>query len=694
MSVWGNIIDKLTGEDAKPVEFDDVKGQIKFSGFTDPQKESILNDLERVYGTESGREVIDKGLNGDGLHYLNSNSQAVLTEYSRATFEDPRFRNSTVDSAHGGNFALTGSAFPRTLSPGRVYINEYDSIDSSTGLPEIYTDPRLSAASSRVADADPVNSVDHNGKTFEIDPFYILVHETNHAAADERDIEGNNRSGGQYFTPGILDGTKQSVIDAYEGLNESNTQEIMKELNYNQLRGSYLGTDQGEFHYIRSRVNTSNSLDDPTTPYFEETPNNWSVGDDLGLAREHDVGLTISNDYQKNAAGFPSRDPVTGDLLVIDGNLNMTSHVPVRAVVVDNDGPSTLALGDLADTVHAFDGNDVISTGDGDDRAFGGHGDDKIEAGWGSKILDGGDANLDPSSDHLSDQKTDWGVDTVDYTNLNVGLTNSLKYAYDGVSPPGVEISIKGDDVTVNKGRAHVFDKQDDVDQLNNIDIVKATDRADITKVEDLSSDMLIDGSGGLDTLRIDTLPEGTEVTNVPGGGMFHGQPYDGYIQIGTNKLYYNDYENFELPKAEAEVSAPEAALKDAAGATSEISEMPMEEAITILRDESDEALRLGPETDQPDAIAPMLNSSAGASVMQTLIDNAQSSIPVSLQAMAGNAYQRVEEILKGSVDRLNEIDKVHEAEMRYEEIENDRAFESENSVSSPTLEDEVSYGL
>ena len=159
----------------------------------------------------------------------------------------------------------------------------------------------------------------------------------------------------------------------------------------------------------------------------------------------------------------------------------MTSHVPVRAVVVDNDGPSTLALGDLADTVHAFDGNDVISTGDGDDRAFGGHGDDKIEAGWGSKILDGGDANLDPSSDHLSDQKTDWGIDTVDYTNLNVGLTNSLKYAYDGVSPPGVEISIKGDDVTVNKGRAHVFDKQDDVDQLNNIDIVKATDRAAVS---------------------------------------------------------------------------------------------------------------------------------------------------------------------------------------------------------------------
>ena len=54
--------------------FEYVKDQIQFSGFSKPQQISILKDLERVYETDAGKAMIDNGLAGEGLHYLNTNS--------------------------------------------------------------------------------------------------------------------------------------------------------------------------------------------------------------------------------------------------------------------------------------------------------------------------------------------------------------------------------------------------------------------------------------------------------------------------------------------------------------------------------------------------------------------------------------------------------------------------------------------
>ena len=55
-------------------DFKDIKDQIQFSGFSEPQQISILKDLERVYETDAGKAMIDNGLAGEGLHYLNTNS--------------------------------------------------------------------------------------------------------------------------------------------------------------------------------------------------------------------------------------------------------------------------------------------------------------------------------------------------------------------------------------------------------------------------------------------------------------------------------------------------------------------------------------------------------------------------------------------------------------------------------------------
>jgi len=638
-------------EDKTPIvpPFEDVKGQFQFTGFDDDQREVILGQVKQAWDTDSGRAMLQDGLNNNGLHFLNINDQSVIQTYANSN-------RITPDKVSTGNFARPDL--------GNVYLNGYDALDAN-GNVQTYSGLHPTMDGQQAIADTPIRSLDTNGEVFSVPPVYTLIHETNHAARSVPDIPRSRPNGIEYDQT-MSNTNSEEAAQAYYGANEVDTQKILSDMGIDQHRGAYNGTA---------------ALDDV------------SLGADYGLGRDHDVGVTTFDGID-----MTGHSPV--DSVVVGATAVEAKIAAANVGIIFTDAQSRqyvsneYKLGDGNDTVHAFDGNDIVYSGGGNDGVFLGLGDDVAHAGWGSNTIDGGDAKLDPKSDHLSDHTTDWGVDTVDYTNLNMGLTNSLKYAYDGISPPGIEISINGDDVSVNKGKAHIFDHQDDVDQLNNIDVVKATDRADTTEVENLSSDMLIDGGNGLDTLRIDTLPKGTEVTNVPESGMFHGQPYDGYIQIGTNKLYYNDYENFELPKAESENSKPKVALEEDVDVTFDIKEMPMEEAVTILRDESNEALRLGPDVGRPDAVSPMLNSSAGASVMQTLIDNRQASIPVSPKAMEGNAYQRVGEVLKGSVDRLNEIDKVNEAEMRFEEIENDRTVEPENTVELAAYEADVSHGL
>ncbi len=638
-------------EDKTPIvpPFEDVKGQFQFTGFDDDQRAVILGQVKQAWDTDSGRAMLQDGLNNNGLHFLNINDQSVIQTYANSN-------RITPDKVSTGNFARPDL--------GNVYLNGYDALDAN-GNVQTYSGLHPTMDGQQAIADTPIRSLDTNGEVFSVPPVYTLIHETNHAARSVPDIPRSRPNGIEYDQT-MSNTNSEEAAQAYYGANEVDTQKILSDMGIDQHRGAYNGTA---------------ALDDV------------SLGADYGLGRDHDVGVTTFDGID-----MTGHSPV--DSVVVGATAVEAKIAAANVGIIFTDAQSRqyvsneYKLGDGNDTVHAFDGNDIVYTGGGNDGVFLGLGDDVAHAGWGSNTIDGGDAKLDPKSDHLSDHTTDWGVDTVDYTNLNMGLTNSLKYAYDGISPPGIEISINGDDVSVNKGKAHIFDHQDDVDQLNNIDVVKATDRADTTEVENLSSDMLIDGGNGLDTLRIDTLPKGTEVTNVPESGMFHGQPYDGYIQIGTNKLYYNDYENFELPKAESENSKPKVALEEDVDVTFDIKEMPMEEAVTILRDESNEALRLGPDVGRPDAVSPMLNSSAGASVMQTLIDNRQASIPVSPKAMEGNAYQRVGEVLKGSVDRLNEIDKVNEAEMRFEEIENDRTVEPENTVELAAYEADVSHGL
>ena len=61
---------------------------------------------------------------------------------------------------------------------------------------------------------------------------------------------------------------------------------------------------------------------------------------------------------------------------------------------------------------------------------------------------------------------------------------------------------------------------------------------------------------------------------------------------------------------------------------------------------------------------------------------------------MDGDSYQRVGEVLRGSVDRLSEINKTHEAEGVYNEQKKANMFEQNSHVYETALEDEMTYGL
>lgn len=672
----GDLRDELRDEPASEPElaptpepapdFDTVRDRIEFSGFTEEQQESILADFERIYeGSETGRALIDEGLAGEGLHVLNTNSQAVLEEFAAATQEDPRFQNSSVGELHGGNFAVTASAHPRTLSGGRIHVNAYDAIDPDTGEPEVYTNPELIGRSPLAADADPIYSLDQDGTVFEVDPFYILTHELGHAAGDDRDIVGNDPRAGEYYTPALLDGTPEGTIRAYRGLNEANTQIIMEELGVEQLRGSYLGTS------LTGR----------------------EPGEEFGLGRDHDVSVTSNRVF--DATGHAPVDVVVTDSItqeVLD-----KFGVPDRTSLRDQ----VFRMGAGDDTVHAFDGDDGILPGAGDDRVYMGEGNDLVLGGRGNDVYDGGDANLDPESDHSSDASRDWGFDAVDYSRLDAGF--APPQLADGTVVEGVVISVSADEITVDKGQAAAPMPGSEVDRLNNIDAVVGTGRDDHVEVSAIADGSVFVGGGGNDTLRIDTMPEG-EVVNLPGAGEFNGVPYDGRIVHDGKTLHYSGFETIELPGLEPTIEPPdrqntprldplpdaEVTPVDATDTSS--SPTPFEDAVRILRDESDRALEeVPPELDS--LLEPALASSYGQATIRTLAENGAPDLDLDPVAMEGDEASRVTEVLRATTAKLDEMGKLPEAEAAFNEMEAERLLESERALASTRAnEDEHLY--
>lgn len=501
------------GTTTDPVEqgsaFDAIKDQIQFSGFTDEQEATILSQLERAYETESGRAMIDDGLANHGLHYNNANSSAVID--ALVAEGQAAGRPETASAYLNGDFAI-----PRNYGiPGRdgqLFLSSYDSIDPATGQPEIYNYPGLPQDGQAAVGTDPILSLDQEGDVIELDPTYILIHETNHSARDVRDIIddgadgfGNDLQNGKYYSgPYITDPTQ---TPDYMGVNETDTQVIMREMGYTDLRGSYIGT------FLDGR----------------------GAGEEFGMSREFDTTLT------------------TG------GNIDMRAHAPQDALVVNTDRGGNMFLGDGDDVGHGLGGNDGFVMGGGNDIGFGGLGNDVFVAGRGLDVIDGGEADVSPgATNRESDSVTDWGFDAVSYQQLDIGggpagiLEANL--SFDGTARDGIFIEIDGRDGQVLKG-SEAGATVEQADSLRNIDAVVGTRRDDLAEVASLDGDILLDGSDGTDTLRLDSMDPDT-LTQVPGAGTFNGQPYQGFFTDGTSNLYYNNYENFVLPEVETSAIA------------------------------------------------------------------------------------------------------------------------------------------
>ncbi|MEP1229187.1 MAG: hypothetical protein ABJG88_00780 [Litorimonas sp.] len=630
--------------------FDAVRDKIKFEGFTDSQKEAILDQYEEAYNAPGGtaaRDMIDAGIAlPDGLTVHNSNSQSVMSDYADNTVAKIVAKYQTdnpgvtvpqaqIDASELQLFdAQLGEDFSPSTERGQVYISAYPSIaDEATNTPEVYTYPGSTHLGQTADASDPLRSIDKNGVMFDVPPIHTLLHETNHAVTGDIDLAPDrptligNVSAGQLYTTN----TTGNAADDYRGPNETATQEMLKQNGYTQLRGAYIG--------------------------------NWApehaAGTDFSLGREHEVGLTSN------------------------GPLDMTTHDPVAAVVVDAAGSwSTLRLGDKSDTVHAFDGNDTVYTGGGADRVFLGSGDDVAHAGWGNNTIDGGDANLDPASDHKSDVVTDWGFDTVDYTTLPTGFAApealSVDTSFDGAARDGILITMDGADVSVTKGTQYSFVVGEDVDRHHNIDAIKGTNRDDLTEVSEFSGDRALDGAGGTDTLLINTLPDGNTATNVAGPVTFNGASYDGYVTDGTDKLYYKGIENIvvERPEAagavgdpvDANGAAPIIPPVDGAlnGAPTGHPSLDLEDAVRILHEEGAEAVELERASGiESGPISTLINTPAGVSVMETLVAHGDRSLELDPAELEGDAYSRVTSVLRSSMERVEEIDKVDEFEAR-----------------------------
>jgi len=650
--------------------FEDVKDQFQFTGFDDAQREVILGQLEQAWNTDSGQTMLQDGLDNNGLHYLNVNDQSVISSVAA------KAGMSVGDVPAAGNFAIP--------SQGEVYLNGYDALDAN-GKVQAYSglDPSLDG---QLATADtPIRSLDTDGEVFSVPPVYTMLHETNHAARNVPDIPRTRPNGIEYDQT-MSNTNSTEAAQAYYGANEVDTQKILAEMGLDQHRGAYSGTA---------------ALKDV------------DIGADYGLDRDHAVGVTT-----------------------FDG-IDMTGHSPVDTVVVGATAAEVKALapgfsdaesvqfvsneyklGDANDTVHTFDGADNVYTGGGDDRVFLGEGKDIAHAGWGNNTIDGGDANLDPASDHKSNTTTDWGIDSVDYTTLKTGFAApdalSVDSSFDGVARDGVLITIDADEISVNKGQQYAPAPGEDIDKLHNIDAVKGSSRDDLAEVSELSGDQALDGAGGTDTLVINTLPDGSTATDVAGPVTFNGTGYDGYVSDGADKLYYKSIENLviEQPEAAAPVGG-DVDVNDAAPVIPPIDAsldgapsphiLPMENAVRILHEEGAEAVELERASGiENGPISTLINTPAGVSVMETLVAHGDRSIEVDPADLEGDAHSRVSSVLRGSMERIQEIGKVDEFEARNAEhleqsAEVDTA-EHHTAAPQPTqvveAELEYEYGL
>ena len=508
----------MTNNAPTPDPFDAIKDDIGFTGFTDKQGQEMLDWLREAYQTETGREMIDGAMDRTGLHYFNSNDQAVAQSIVRRD-------GGTIEDAVQSNYAYRSS--------GDIYLDSFPSRDNMTDAINTYT--VAGALNGQPADRqDTIRSLDKDGEVFEISDRYVLLHETGHVGFNARDITAKDYEGGKYFDGRTV--FSSSTVDDYKGINETRTQEVMKEIAEvrgepePQLRGSYVGTA---------------GLD------------GLNLGDELGLGQEHDLSITtIPSVRGVDASG---NRIVSSKLDMTSGRFDPTPHSPLSVVVKDMDFDSDIILGNLSDTAHGFDGDDTMNLGGGNDRGYGGLGDDIFTAGRGLDYYDGGEANLDPASNHQSDNTTNWGIDSIDYRTLDIGGGAagmlSAKHSFDGVARDGIQINIEGRDGTVLKG-SELGSTGEQADYYHNIDIIHGTSRDDLTEVKSLDGLMYIDGSSGHDTLNISNFPQGT-VTHVPGAGTFNGQSFEGYVQLGTAQLFYNDYENIILPPVNASDGRP-----------------------------------------------------------------------------------------------------------------------------------------
>lgn len=316
--------------------FEDVKDQFQFTGFDDNQREVILGQLEQVWGTDSGRAMLQDGLNNNGLHFLNINDQNVIQTYANS-------RGITPDKVSNGNFARPDL--------GNVYLNGYDALDAKGDI-QTYTGLHPSMDGQQATADTPIRSLDTNGEVFSVPPVYTLIHETNHAARGVPDIPGVRPNGIQYDQT-MSNSNSEEAAKAYYGANEVDTQKILSDMGIDQHRGAYSGTA---------------ALDDV------------NLGADYGLGRDHNVGVTVFD-------GIDMTGHLPVDSVVVGATAAEVKLAAADQGVIFTDTQSLqfvsneYKLGNANDTVHAFDGNDTVHTGGGDDRVFLGLGNDVAHAG-------------------------------------------------------------------------------------------------------------------------------------------------------------------------------------------------------------------------------------------------------------------------------------------------------------------------
>ena len=189
------------------------------------------------------------------------------------------------------------------------------------------------------------------------------------------------------------------------------------------------------------------------------------------------------------------------------GGYNIVNAIGGR-VIGGNHLGNTLTGGFGNDVLIGFDGNDVLNGGGGNDRLYDGRGDDSYDGGS--------------------------GVDTLYFT---------------AVSSPPVNLTINsglsGDVITFDM-IFNIFSLTGiSRDTFDNIEGFTLSQRGDTLILNDIASDLFLDGEGGFDTLRLgENLSDA--MINV-GRVTFDGIEYDGTITRGEHTVYYRDFEDGRL---------------------------------------------------------------------------------------------------------------------------------------------------